>query len=86
MSEAEKLTAFLLALQTSRAQRVEFKRNPDGVLRRFGLSAKTIGTLHRKDYKALWGILVSSAVRTGHHVATTVGVEKRSRRRRRTRA
>ncbi len=85
MSEAERLTAFLLALQTSPAQRNAFKRDPEGVLRRFGLNPTTIAKLHRRDYKALWGILVSAAVRGGNHVATTVGVEKRSRRRKRKR-
>jgi len=85
MSEAERLTAFLLALQTSPAQRIELRRNATGVLRRFNLSPKTIAALHRKDYEALWRILVSGPGRAQHlEIMTTVGVEKRRRPRRRT--
>jgi len=87
MSEAERLTAFLLALQTSPAQRAELRRDAHGVLRRFNLSPKTIAALHNKDYETLWRILVSGSGRHGEdEIMTTVGVEKKRRSRRRIRS
>jgi len=80
MSEAERLTAFLLALQTSPAQRAELRRHAHAVLRRFNLSPRTIKALHNQDYETLWRILVSGPGRAEHEeIMTTVGVEKMRR-------
>ncbi len=85
MSEGERLTAFLLALQTSPAQRQRFQREPKKEMRRFNLSSQTIEAVLRKDAKTLWRILVSTR-RGVIHMQWVVGVEKASRRGKRKRA
>jgi hypothetical protein len=82
MSEAEKLTAFLLALQTSQTQRERFRRNPRGEMQRFNLAPGTIVAVLGKNTDKIWQILEIPAIRV--QVAKVVGVEKKRRRRKRT--
>jgi len=84
MSEAEKLAAFLLALQTSPTQRANFNDDPEGEMRRFNLDTDTINAVLRKDTEALWQILDVPPIRI--LVGKVVGVEKRKRPRKRKRS
>ena len=85
MSEGERLTAFLLALQTSPAQRQRFERQPKKEMRRFNLSSRTIDAVLHKDTKTLWRILTSTP-QWIIDMEWVVGVEKAARRRKRKRA
>ena len=57
MSEASRLAAFLVSLQTSRSARERFKEDPEGEMKRFDLSSKTIKAVNDGDREALWRIL-----------------------------
>lgn len=80
MSEAEKLTAFLLALQTSPSQRAKFRHDPIGAMERFNLASRTIDAVLERDKPKLWRILkIPVPTQVGH----AAGVKARRRRRRR---
>jgi len=84
MSEGERLTAFLLALQMSPAQQKRFKDHPEKEMRQFNLSQSTIDAVLHQDTKKLWRILTSGRLRTGD-MEWVVGVEKKPRRTKRKR-
>jgi len=79
MSEGERLTAFLLALQTSSAQLKRFKDHPEKEMQQFNLSQSTINAVLHQDTKKIWKILTSGRLRTGD-MEWVVGVEKKPRR------
>lgn len=86
MAEGERLTAFLLGLQTSPAQRQRFNRDPKGEMRRFKLSSRTIEAVLHQDTETLWRILVSPAREPPIEMEWAVGVAKASHRGKRKRA
>lgn len=73
MLEAEKLTAFLLALQTSPTLRKKFDRNARREMEQFDLAPSTIRAILDKDAERLWDILSVLPVRT--YVGKVVGVD-----------
>ena len=79
MSESEKLTAFLLALQTSHTQRKKFRRDPRAEMVRFNLGPATINAVLRKDTKKLWRILQVPTIHV--QVGLVAGTQSTRRRR-----
>jgi hypothetical protein len=71
MDEAEKLTAFLLALQTSPRQRKRFDRDHRTEMERFNLSPGTIRAVLAGDSVELWRILrIPIRAQVGHVIQT----------------
>lgn len=81
MTEVERLSAFLLALQTSRTRRQKFIQNPKAEMRRFNLAPKTIDAVYKRDIETFWKILLPPYT----YMTKAVGVGKKGRRRRRKR-
>jgi len=81
MSETEKLTVFLLALQTSPSLRAKFVKDPIGEMTRFNLDPKTIHAINHKRKVALWRLLGVPAFKT--QVGKVIGAEKKGPRRKR---
>jgi hypothetical protein len=79
MTEASRLAAFLLALQTSAGARKRFREDPEAEMKGFGLSTKTIGAVQSGDRDRLWQIVTRIPTTQVGHVV----VGGRSRRRRR---
>ena len=78
MTEAEKLAAFLLALQTSPTQRERFELDPVGEMTLFDLDPKTISAVLDRQTVVLWEILDVPRIR--HQQGVAAGVEKTGRR------
>jgi len=74
MSEASKLVAFLLALQTSPIVSKRFDRNAKKEMERFGLAPATVRAVLAQDAAALWAILLTGS---GGHIAVATGVRRR---------
>jgi len=74
MTEASKLVAFLLALQTSSIVRKRFDKNAKKEMERFGLAPGTIRAVLARDAAALWAILLTGS---GGHIAVATGVRRR---------
>jgi hypothetical protein len=86
MSEATKLAAFLHALQTSRSAQNRFKKDPEGEMTRFDLTATTIKAVRDGNAETLWRILTRVPGHVGvaishPQIGVVTGLERRRRRR-----
>jgi len=82
IQEAERLIAFLLALQTSSAEQEHFRRDPLNAMRRFNLSKGTMKALEEaergKGATRLWRILRITPMPYMTHTVQTKGRARRT--------